>query len=104
MDGDGVIGLADAQAGLAANLEPRRTGTEPMARLAPGKQLAEVDILVELDSAGAVAGPYNRRPYFLRAEFERDYIADIERLAMFGGDPARRHVADADQLLTAFTD
>ena len=45
-----VIDLPDAYRRLARDFETRRPGAEAVARLAAGEQLAEIDILVELDA------------------------------------------------------
>src|SRR5215203_5168495 len=97
---DRVVDLADPDRRLAVDFEPRRPGTEAVARLAAGEQLAEVDILVELDSDRPLPRPYHRRGDRLRGKFDRNHVTDVARLAGFGHQTARRQVAHADQLLT----
>ena len=52
-------------------------GAEAVARLAPGEQLAKVDILVELEADDVVAGPHDRRRDLLRRQLDVDLVADL---------------------------
>src|SRR5687767_9076855 len=47
---DRVIAVVDFDVGLAVDLQARRARPEAVARLAAGEQLAEVDVLVELEA------------------------------------------------------
>ena len=52
-----------------------------MPRLAAGEQLAEIDILLELDPDHIVANPHDRGGNALRGQLEIDLLADCGRPA-----------------------
>src|SRR5207253_74541 len=69
---DGIISLPYPHRGLARNFEARRARAEAMARLAPGKQLAEIDIAVKLEAGHVVASPHDRCGNAFRRQLDRN--------------------------------
>src|SRR5690348_16116208 len=96
-----VIELAHTDGGLARDLQPWRTRTETVARLATGKKLAKIEILVELQTDQIIADPHDRGRDLLRRKLDIDMTADLGRGARYGHQPAGRQVLDLDQLLLA---
>src|SRR6476661_4153816 len=97
----GVIDLADADRRLARDFEPRRPRAEAVPRFAAGKELAEIDILVELETDQVVASPHHRCGNFLRRQLDMKLVADLLVMVDDRHQPPGREVADLDQLLFA---
>src|SRR5205085_7548548 len=87
---DAVIELSNAHRGLAGDLEPRRPRTEAVARLAPRKKLAEIDVLVELDANHVVASPHNGRRNLLRTQLAVALPTDLRGVGRHRHLPACR--------------
>ena len=96
---DAVIELADLDRRAAGNLEPWRTGTEAMALLAPGEQLAKIEVVVELEAHEVLASPDHARRNCFRRQFDADKLANGGRSADEGHQAACRKIFDADKLL-----
>ena len=94
-----VISLADADIGLAMNLEAGRTGTETVTRLATGQHFAKVDIAIELESRRGIARPDDGRWDFLGVELDFDPVADRNLTSNLAHHAARRDIAGTHQLV-----
>src|SRR5580765_7282785 len=73
-----------------------------MARLAARKQLAKIDILVELDPGHLVADPDDRTRNSLRGQLELDMLANRRRPGDDDHHAARGQVLHLHQLLITF--
>ena len=99
-----VIDLADADRRLARDFEARRPRAEAEPRLAPGKKLAEVDVLVELEADDVVARPDDRcRDFLARTARCSTCSPTVGDVGDDRHDPAGGHVLDPDQLLLPAT-
>ena len=72
-------------------------GAEAVARLAPGKQLAEIDILVELQADDILAKPDDGSRDLLRRQLDVDVLPDLRGI----GDDRRKPPAERFLTLTS---